>query len=112
MWKSLPGSTRELELILVREMEFVRGRSSEPPDCFCVRVVGPFVKVARVWSGSFRADCIGFFVVLELSLGMRGSTGRELGWDVPEGRLVEGRSILLRLVSVTCGIIPIPCVLH
>jgi hypothetical protein len=46
---------------------------------------------------------------------MRGSTGRELGWDVPEGRgsiRVEGRSILLRLVSVTCGIMLIPCVLH
>lgn len=74
MRERAPGSVRELELVLVREMVLIRGRFSGPPDCLLVRVVGterrgPLAEVTRERSrsGSFKADRMGFFVLLELA---------------------------------------------
>jgi len=68
---SVPGSTRELELVRVREIESIRGRISGPPDCLRVRGTGadrwcPFVEFERERSRSFMADRSGRLVLAEL----------------------------------------------
>ena len=68
---SVPGSTRELEFVRVREIESIRGRISVPPDCLRVRGTGadrwcPFVEFERERSGSFIADRSGLLVLAEL----------------------------------------------
>lgn len=82
--RSVPGSTRELELVRVLEIiESIRGRSSGPPDCRRVRCEPatdrwfPFAGVERERSGSFMADRNGFLVAEPVRL-------RELvlGWGV------------------------------
>lgn len=68
---SVPGSTRELEFVRVREIESIRGRVSGPPDCLRGRDTGadrwcPFVEVDLERSWSFMADRSGLLVLAEL----------------------------------------------
>jgi len=69
---NVPGSTRELEFVRVREIESMRGRISGPPDCLRVRGTGvadrwcPFVEFERERSRSFMADRSGLLVLAVL----------------------------------------------